>query len=102
MTEHLEQRIRHLLETADSAAAPHELPPASQVWSRMQFRLAYRPRRETYASRAGAILVAVYILSFLMWSAWSTWLNASLITVLTLAAAAAGFLCMHISRRFRS
>jgi hypothetical protein len=102
MSEELEQRIRYALQEADSAAAPHELPAPSQVWSRLQFRLAFRPRRETYASHAGTILAAVYLLAFLMWSAWSTWLNASLIAVLALAAAVAVFLCMNVSRKFRS
>ena len=102
MPEELEQRIRHALQDADAAAALHDLPAPSQVWSRLQFRLAYRPRRETYASHASAILVAVYLLAFLMWSTWSTWLNASLIAVLAPAAAAAVFLCMHVSRNFRS
>jgi hypothetical protein len=102
MSKELEQRIRCTLQEADSAAAPHELPAPSQVWSRVQFRLAYRPRRETYASHASTILVAVYLLAFLMWRAWSTWLNASLIAVLALAAAAAVFLGMHVSRKFRS
>jgi fatty acid desaturase len=102
MPEELKQRIHQLLQEVDSAAAPRELPAPSQVWSRLQFRLAYRPRREAYAPHASTVLVAVYLLAFLMWSAWSTWLNASVFGVLTLAAAAAGFLCMHVSRRFRS
>ena len=101
MSEEVEQRIHQLLQEVDSAAAPHELPDASQVWSRLQLRLAYRPRKETYASHASTIPVAVYLLAFLMWSAWSTWLNASVIAVLALAAAAAAFLCMHVSRKFR-
>lgn len=102
MPEELEQRIRHALQEADSAAAPRELPASSQVWSRLQFRLAYRPRKETYASHVSTILVAVYLLAFLMWSTWSTWLEASLIAVLAPATAAAVFLCMHVSRNFRS
>jgi fatty acid desaturase len=102
MPEELEQRIRHMLQEADSAVAPHELPAPSQVWSRLQFRLAYRPRREAYASHITTILVAVYLLAFLMWSTWSTWLDASLIAVLAPAAAAAAFLYMHVSRNFRS
>jgi fatty acid desaturase len=102
MPEKLEQRIHQLLQEVDSASAPHELPAPSQVWSQLQFRLAYRPRRETYTSHATTILVAVYLLAFLMWGTWSTRLNLSLIAVLALAAAAAGFLCMHVSRHFRS
>jgi hypothetical protein len=102
MPEELEQRIHQLLQEVDSAAAPHELPAPLQVWSRLQFRLAYRPRRETYASHPSTILVAVYLLAFLMWSAWSTWLYSSLIAVLALAAAAAVSLCMHASRKFLS
>ena len=101
MSEELEQRIHQLLQEVDSAAAPHEPPAPSEVWSRLQLRLAYRPRREIYASHASTILVAGYLLGFVMWSTWSTWLNASLIAVLALAAAAATFLCMHISRKFR-
>jgi hypothetical protein len=101
MPEKLEQRIHQLLQEVDSAAAPHDLPTPSQAWSRLQLRLAYRPRSETYASHASTILVAVYLLAFLMWSAWSTWLNASLIAVLALAAAAAGFLRRQVSRNFR-
>jgi len=102
MPEELEQRIRHTLQEADSAAAPHELPAPSQVWSRLQFRLAYRRRRETYASHASTILVAVYLLAFLMWSTWSPWLGAGLIAVLAPAAAVAVFLCVQLSRKFRS
>jgi len=102
MPEELEQRIHQLLQEADSAAAPHELPAVSQVWSRLHFRLAYRPRRETYAFHAGTIPVAVYLLAFLMWSAWSTRLHSGLITALTVAAAVAVFLCRHVSRTFRS
>ena len=105
MSEGLEQRIHQLLKDADSAAAPHELPAPLQVWSRLQFRLAYRPRRETYASHANTILVAFYLLAFLMWSARSASLNLSLISLiaaLAFAAFGAGFLCMHVSRRFRS
>src|SRR6202047_58613 len=100
MPEDLEQRIRHTLREADSAAAPHELPAPSQVWSRLQFRLAYRPRRETYASHVSTILIAVYLLAFLMWTPWSPGLDASLIAVLAPATAAAVFLCMHVSRNF--
>jgi hypothetical protein len=102
MPEELEQRIQQLLQKVDSGAAPHELPAPSLVWSRLQLRLAYRPRRETFASHASAILAAVYLLAFLMWSAWSTWLTASVIAVLALASAAAAFLCMRVSRNFRS
>lgn len=102
MSEEMEQRIRYTLQAADTAATPHELPAASQVWSRLQFRLAYRPRRKTYASHAGTILVAVYLLAFMIWCDWHTWLNAGLIAVLALAAAAAAFLCMQVSRTFRS
>jgi fatty acid desaturase len=102
MPEELEQRIRHKLQEADSAAAPHELAAPSQVWSRLQFRLAYRPRRDTYATHGSIILVAVYLLAFLTWSTWSTGLDASLIAVLAAAAAVAVFLCMHVSRNFRS
>jgi hypothetical protein len=102
MPEELEQRIHQWLQEADSAAAPQELPAPSQVWSRLQFRLAYRPRRETYASHVSTILVVIYLLAFLMSSAWSTRLNLSLIAVLALAVAAAGFLCVHVARHFRS
>lgn len=102
MPEELNHRIRHTLQEADSAAAPHDLPAPSQVWSRLQFRLAYRPRRETYASHVSTILVAVYLLAFLMRSTWSTWPDASLIAVLAPAAAAAVFLCMRVSRNFDS
>jgi hypothetical protein len=102
MPEELEQRIHQLLREVDSAAAPHELAAPSQVWSRLQLRLAYSPRRETYTSHATTILVAVYLLAFLIWSTWSTRLNLSLIAVLALATAAAGFLCMRVARHFRS
>jgi hypothetical protein len=102
MPEELDQRIHQWLQEADSAAAPQELPAPSQVWSRLQFRLAYRPRIEAYAPHASTILVVVYLLAFLMWSTWSTSLHSSLIAVLVLAVAAAGFLCMLVSRHFRS
>lgn len=102
MPEELEQQIQQWLQEADSAATPHELPAASQVWSRLQFRLAYRPRRETYTSHAGTILVVVYLLAFLMWTSWSIGPGLSLIGVLALAVAAAGFFCMQVSRHFRS
>jgi hypothetical protein len=102
MTEELKQQIRHAFEQVDEAAPPHDLPASGQVWSRLQFQLAYRPRRNSYSSHTGTLLVALYLFAFLMWMTWSGWLRASLIAVLASAAAASGFLFLHGSRRFSS
>jgi hypothetical protein len=101
MTEELKQQIRHAFEQVDAAAPPHDLPASRQVWSRLQFQLAYRPRGNSYSSHTGILLVALYLFGFLMWMSWSGWLSASLVAVLASAAAASGFLCLHVSRRFR-
>lgn len=102
MSEGLHQQIRHMLEEVDTLAPPHDLPAAGQVWSRLKFRLAYHPRRESFASHASIVLIAVYLFVFLMWITWWKWLSASLVVVLMFAAAAAIFLCLHISQEFGS
>jgi hypothetical protein len=101
MPEELQQHIRRTLEQVDALAPVHDLPTSAQVWSRLQFRLAHRARTDSDTSHTGILFAAMYLLAFLMWMTWSGWFSASLIAVLASAAAAAGFLCMHISRSFR-
>jgi len=102
MKEELPQQIRRAIVQSETAAAPHNLPTSRQAWSRLQFRLAYRPPRGRYTVHASTLPVALYVLAFLIWMTWSGWLSASLLAVLTSAAAAAVSLLLHISRIFRS
>jgi hypothetical protein len=101
MAEELDQQMRHTLAQIDEAAPPHDLPTSAQVWSRLQFRLAYRARGENYAAHTSTLFAALYLLGFLVWITWSGWLSASLIALLAFAAAAGGWLCLRVSRRFR-
>lgn len=102
MSTELDQRIRHLLQEVDSAAAPHEVPAPSEVWSRVQFRLAYRPRKETYTWLGSPILIAVYLLAFLMWSTSTAWINLGLIAMLAVSIVSSMLLCVHGARKIRS
>jgi VIT1/CCC1 family predicted Fe2+/Mn2+ transporter len=102
MPEELDQRIRHMLQEVDAAAAPHELPGTRQVWSQLQFRLRYRPRRTTDAFQGSFIFVAIYLLVLLMWNTQFAWLNLSLAIVLASAAVAGASLSLLVSRSFRS
>lgn len=101
MKEELQQQIRHALEQQEKTAPPHDLPTSAQVWSRLQFRLAWRPRGKGDALQAGVLLAALYILAFVLWTSWSGWLSESLLAVLACAAAAAGFLFLQVFRSFR-
>jgi hypothetical protein len=102
MPEELDQRIRHMLQEVDVAAAPHEVPSPAKVWSQLQFRLHYRPRRKTDAFHGSVTFVAFYLLALLMWNTRFAWLNLSLAIVLASAAVAAAFLYLLASRSFRS
>lgn len=102
MPEELDQRIRHMLQNLDAAAAPRELPGAPQVWSQLQFRLRYRPRTKTDAFHGSFTFVAIYLLALLMWNTQFAWLNLSLTIVLAFAAVAGASLCLLVSRSFRS
>lgn len=102
MSEELEQQIRRTLESLDQAVPPQALPTASQAWSRLQFRLAYRRRQAPYTSQAGTLLTALYVLLFLVWFTWSGWLSASLLVVLGAAVGASVGLLLHASRIFRN
>ena len=101
MREELPQQIRRAIVQSETAIAPHNLPTSAQVWSRLQFRLSYRPPRDRYAVHASTLPVALYVLAFLIWMTWSGWLSASLLAVLTSAVAAAVFLLLRVSRVFR-
>lgn len=102
MSEELEQQIRRTLESLDQAVPPQALQTASQAWSGLQFRLAYRRRKAPYTSQAGTLLTALYVLSFLVWFTWSGWLSASLLVVLGAAVGASVGLLLQASRLFRS
>jgi len=102
MSEQLDQQVQHALAELDASCPPHDLPSDAQVWSRLQFRLAYRPRRANVAGHAGALLVSVYVLVLLVWVTRSASLFVSLVGVLAFAAAAAVVLCLRINRTFRS
>ena len=95
-------QTRRALEQLDGASSPHTLPTSAQVWSRLQFRLAYRPRGDRYNSQAGNLLPALYVLAFLLWFTWSGWLSVSLLAVLGSAAGVAMYFLLHLSRVFRS
>jgi hypothetical protein len=102
MSEELEQDIRNILDRLDEAALTHDLPASAEMWSRLQFRLAYRPRSNRYASQASTLLAALYIFAFLMWFTWSGWLSVSLLAITVSAATASLYLTLHVSRIFRS
>jgi hypothetical protein len=102
MRDELQRQIRHTLESVDESASPHDLPTSAQVWSRLQFRLAYRPPTNRYTSQAGTLLAALYVLAFLMWFTWTGCSSAGLLAVLGFAACAAVYLLLHVSRSFRS
>ena len=96
------QQIRRALEQIDEAAPSHTLPTSAQVWSRLQFRLAYRPRRDRYNAQEGTLMPALYILAFLLWFTWSGWLSVSFLAVLGSATGVAMYFLLHLSRVFRS
>lgn len=102
MPEDLQQQIRQALERLETPAQSHILPTSAQAWSRLQFRLAYRARGADSGSHTGALLAALYVLAFLIWTTGSEWLSASLLAVLASAAVAVVFLFVHIGRRFRN
>ncbi len=95
------QQMRHAFEQLDEAAPPHDLPTSAQVWSRLQFRLAWRPRTNSYNSQASILLAALYVFVFLIWTTWSGWLSATLLTVFASAVVAATLLLVQVSRKFR-
>lgn len=101
MKEELQEQIRRALEQQEKAAPPHDLPTSTQVWSRLQFRLASRPRGKGDALQAGVLLTALYVLGFVLCTTWG-WLSESLLAVLACAAAAAAFLFLQVSRSFRT
>lgn len=102
MPEELQQQIRQALEQLETTVKPHDLPTAAQVWSRLQFRLAYRPSRGDSSSQTGALLAALYVLALLIWTTGPERLSAGLLAVVASAAAAVAFLFLQIARRFRS
>ena len=101
MPEKTEQPIRHALEQLN-AATDLTVPTAGQVWSRSQFRLAYRPRRNAGASHFGMLLAGLYVLALVLWTAWSGWSSIGLLTMVAFAAVAACVFARSISRSFRS
>lgn len=101
MSSELDQRIRHMLQQVDSAAEPHEVPAPSEVWSRVQFRLAYRPRNETYSLLGGPIVIAVSLLAFLMWSTSTAWINLSIIAIIAISIVSSVLLCILGARKIR-
>jgi hypothetical protein len=102
MSEELDQRILHMLEAADAAASPRELPTSSRVWSQMQFRLRHQPRRQAPTFHGNAALVAVYLLVFLMWSTGFDWFYPGIVLVVGIAAVAAVLLRLLVFRNFCS
>jgi hypothetical protein len=101
MPEKTEQPIRRALEQLD-AATDVTVPAAGQVWSRTQFRLAYRPRRNAGASHFGMLLAGLYVLALMLWTTWSGWFSIGLLTMVVFAAVAACVFARSISRSFRS
>lgn len=101
MPEKAEEQIRRALEQLN-AATDLTLPTAGLVWSRSQFRLAYRPRRNADASHFGTLLAGLYVLALMLWTTWSGWSSIGLFTMVTFAAVAACVFAASISRSFRS
>lgn len=101
MPEKTEEQIRRALEHLN-ATTDLTLPTAGQVWSRSQFRLAYRPRRNAGASHFRILLVGLYVLALVLWTTWSGWSSIGLLTMVAFAAVAACVFARSISRSFRS
>ncbi|HUO59545.1 MAG TPA: hypothetical protein VMU24_02685 [Candidatus Acidoferrales bacterium] len=97
-----DRQIRDELKRLEAAFTPHGLPTSAEAWSRLQFRLAYRARREKSTPEASIFLAALYILAFLIHATWSGWVSAGLLAVVAAAFAAAGILFRCISRSFES
>jgi hypothetical protein len=96
MPEKTEQQIRRALEQLN-AATDLTLPPAGQVWSRSQFRLAYRPRRNADASHFGMLLASLYVFALVLWTTWSGWSSIGLLTIVAFAAVVACVFARSIS-----
>jgi hypothetical protein len=101
MRDKLQQQMRHAFEQLDKADPPHDMPTSAQVWSRLQFRVARRPRKNSYNPPASILLAALYVFAFLIRTTWSGWLSATLLAVLASAAVAATLLLVQVSRKFR-
>lgn len=101
MPEKTEEQIRRALEQLN-AATDLTLPIAGQVWSRSQFRLAYRPRRNAGASHFLMLLAGLYVLALVLWTTWSGWSSIGLLTMVAFAVVAACVFARSISRSFRS
>jgi len=94
--------IRTAIEQSAALAPTHELPASAEVWSRLQFRLAYRPPRPRYLSQTGTLVTALYVLAFLVWATGSGRSCATMLVVLASAALAAILLLRRASQFFRS
>jgi hypothetical protein len=102
MPENPDAQIREALEQIDAMGPAHDIPTAPQMWSRLQFRLAYTARKKRARADTDALLIAAFVLGFVMWMTWSSWQSASLIVVLTAAAAVGAVFCLGFRRTFRS
>jgi|SRR5580704_2178938 hypothetical protein len=101
MSEKAKQQICRALQQLH-AATELNLPTAEEVWSRSEFRLAYRRRRRNSASDAAMLLPAFYGLAVVLWTAWSGWSSIGLLAMVAFAAVAACVFVRNISRSFRS
>jgi hypothetical protein len=101
MPEKTEQPIRRALEQLN-AATDVTVPTAGQVWSRSQFRLAYRPRRNAGASPFGMLLAGLYVFALVLWTTWSGWSSIGLLTMVAFAAVAACVFARSITRSDRT
>ena len=97
-----DERVQEQMRVAFQTVPLHDLPTSTQVWSRLQFRLSYRPRTAPHFPQTNTLMVALYILGFLMWLTWSGWLSASLLAILASAGGAALFFVARVSRFFRT
>ena len=101
MPEKTEQPIRRALEQLN-AATDVTVSAAGQVWSRTQFRLAYRPRRNVDGSHFGMLLAGLYVLALVLWTTWSGWSSIGLLTMVAFAAVAACVFARSVTRSDRS
>jgi hypothetical protein len=101
MSEKAKPQIRRALQQLD-ASIDLNLPTVEEVWSRSQFRLAYRRRRCNSTSHTEMLFAAFYVLAVMLWTAWAGWFSIGLLAMVAFAAVAACVFMRHISGSFRS
>ena len=99
-----EQQLCDALRRLAKDEPSHEIPTATEVWSRSQFRLRYKShqRRHSYLSTASTAMVALYALLFLLFDTRSESLGIGVLVALAVVCISAFLLCWVSCRPIRS